>query len=655
VYDEGSRVVQNSYPTGLTIDRDYNASGYLADIRLGGTSGSQGIYWQETAADAEGHVTGETYGNGISTTRAFSPLNGLVTQIQAGTSAAVQNQSFSYDLNHNLNARSDVYGGTTVIESYTDDLLNRLTGVTGTTNGTALTAKTVSYDLTGNVTNKSDVGTYSYPAAGSHGPHAVSSIAGTLNGVVNPSFTYDADGNLTAGAGRTVTWTSFNMASTITSGTNSDTYLYGPEHQRFKETHQDGTYILFFGLGTGEPHYEQQVGLNSAWTYRYYLEVGGRTVGMVLATNTGGFSTNYFHLDHLGSVTAVTNDSAAVLQKFSYDAWGKRRNPNGTDATSPITSVVDRGYTGHEELDSVALVNANGRIYDPALGRFMSADPKVTNPFSSQSLNRYSYVANNPLTSVDPTGLEAIADDPNADGGGGGGGGGGGSGGGGGETPPPDPAPPPPDPSPEPGTGQPAPGPATPNPAQDAPPPDPSAGQPSPAPGAGQPAPSPTPAPPATVLEPITVTATSIPNNPPAFFMVDTNIFLAPSGFNFQTVWQAGRNFALQGGSSTQVGKFIGREGTFNPQKISKDQGLGYGFYQEAANIAVGVFMEGFFDGSTVGYAEMTVEGQVYGLGSTNWSPSQAGQWQELWTEGWNAGQSGSLPVQVGSPLTPTP
>ena len=313
----------------------------------------------------------------------------MIATAQAGAGAAAQNQSFGFDLYHNLNARTDVYSGTTVSEAYLNDLLNRLTSSSGTTNSVALPIKTISYDLIGNISSKSDVGTYSYVHTGTPMPHAVASISGSTNGVSNPAFLYDANGNLTSGAGRTATWTSYNMPLTITSGANSDTYQYTSEHQRFKELHQDGTYVLFFGLESGEPHYEQQVGLNGVWNYRYYLDIGGSAVGMVLQSNTGALSTNYFHRDHLGSVTAVTNDAGTVLQKFSYDAWGKKRNLNGTDATGVVASVVDRGFTEHEELDSIGLINMNGRIYDPAIGRFLSSDIYVTGSGFSQSYNRY--------------------------------------------------------------------------------------------------------------------------------------------------------------------------------------------------------------------------------------------------------------------------
>ena len=74
--------------------------------------------------------------------------------------------------------------------------------------------------------------------------------------------------------------------------------------------------------------------------------------------------------------------------------------------------VTPRGYTGHEMLDGLGLVHMNGRIYDPLLGRFLSADLIVDGPASLQGYNRYSYVKNNPLSFTDPSGFEAQKDKP---------------------------------------------------------------------------------------------------------------------------------------------------------------------------------------------------------------------------------------------------
>ena len=91
--------------------------------------------------------------------------------------------------------------------------------------------------------------------------------------------------------------------------------------------------------------------------------------------------------------------------KDSYDAWGKRRNTSGHDSTcGALTSATTRGYTDQEMIDPICDVNLNARIYDSTLGRMMSPDPTVPNPFNGQSYNRYSYVNNGPTYATDPTG-----------------------------------------------------------------------------------------------------------------------------------------------------------------------------------------------------------------------------------------------------------
>lgn len=127
-----------------------------------------------------------------------------------------------------------------------------------------------------------------------------------------------------------------------------------------------------------------------------------QTDGVTLASS----SLEYYSKDHLGSMVAITNDSGAVIQRLSYDVWGKRRYPNGAADPNGLLNNPDmyHGFTGHEMLDDVGLIHMNGRLYDPAMGRFLSADPHIQDPLSLQSYNRYSYVWNNPLSSTDPSG-----------------------------------------------------------------------------------------------------------------------------------------------------------------------------------------------------------------------------------------------------------
>lgn len=123
------------------------------------------------------------------------------------------------------------------------------------------------------------------------------------------------------------------------------------------------------------------------------------------------YDTKYCHRDHLGSVDVITDSTGAVLERDSFDAWGFRRTTDW-QAQRPIgsTSIVSRGFTDHVQLDSLGLVNMNGRIYDPGIGRFLSADPFVQAPAVTQNFNRYSYVVNNPLSFSDPTGFNIFGD-----------------------------------------------------------------------------------------------------------------------------------------------------------------------------------------------------------------------------------------------------
>ena len=80
----------------------------------------------------------------------------------------------------------------------------------------------------------------------------------------------------------------------------------------------------------------------------------------------------------------------------------------------PVTDGIlflDRGYTGHEHLLSVGLINMNARLYDPRVHRFLQPDAFVQDPTNTQCYNRYGYASNNPLKYNDPSGnvLPALA------------------------------------------------------------------------------------------------------------------------------------------------------------------------------------------------------------------------------------------------------
>ena len=101
--------------------------------------------------------------------------------------------------------------------------------------------------------------------------------------------------------------------------------------------------------------------------------------------------------DNLGSILSVMDEDGTNVFDASYDAWGRQ-------IVTLNTIGLHRGYTGHEMLGEFDIINMNGRLYDPVLGRFFSPDNFVQMPDNSQNFNRYSYCLNNPLKYTDSSG-----------------------------------------------------------------------------------------------------------------------------------------------------------------------------------------------------------------------------------------------------------
>ena len=134
------------------------------------------------------------------------------------------------------------------------------------------------------------------------------------------------------------------------------------------------------------------------------------TAPAVHVNEDGNSTYNYLHRDHIGSILAISDSTAKVIEKTHFGAWGtveKYWDIKG-NTTLGYESLLGRGYTGHEHFTSVSLLHMNGRMYDPQLRRFLSPDNFIQDPFNTQSFNRYGYVWNNPLRYNDPSGEELI-------------------------------------------------------------------------------------------------------------------------------------------------------------------------------------------------------------------------------------------------------
>jgi len=429
-YDANGHIATVRYPSQFLASYVYTSLGYLSQIKDTDT-----IYFTANARDAEMHLTSSTAGNNVLTTQQFDPKTGLLDWTKVGTSSnptLLDTYTYNFDVMANLSSRQDAVEGYTEYFCYDD--LNRLKSSGFTSPGNCpQSAKTLSYDSIGNITSKSDTGTYAYTGSG---PHAVSAITGTVDGVVNPHYDYDANGNLTCvhtgsvcsggTIARQIAYTSFDMASQIVDGSTTIGLTYDSEHNRITQTASGSPSITTTYLNDPTSGVmSERVATGTVPVWRDYILVDGKIIAQRQITPsttpplwgsstwnsftwTAGpptISTLYFTLDHLGSNILITRDDGTVFERESYDAWGKRRLANGSDAMScTIATGTTRGFTNQEMMDEICAINLNARIYDPVIGRFMSADSDVPDPFGPQTFNRYSYVDNGPLSYTDPTG-----------------------------------------------------------------------------------------------------------------------------------------------------------------------------------------------------------------------------------------------------------
>jgi RHS repeat-associated protein len=138
----------------------------------------------------------------------------------------------------------------------------------------------------------------------------------------------------------------------------------------------------------------------SGTAYRHYIPAGNNFI-VYTRLSTGTNATYYVTKDHLGSSAVITDQTGNSLGKETFAALGWAESSTNIPAT-----VSRHEFTGQEELDNVGLINMNGRVYQPSGSYFLSPDPHITDPTNPQNYNRYSYVNNNPLTYVDPTGYD---------------------------------------------------------------------------------------------------------------------------------------------------------------------------------------------------------------------------------------------------------
>jgi RHS repeat-associated protein len=190
-------------------------------------------------------------------------------------------------------------------------------------------------------------------------------------------------------------------ALTVSDKPGPVTLEYDGHQQRIRKTTWDTETVYFGDL------YERVIDKQSGTVaYRYYVYGPERLVATVTRVKGESDATLFVHVDHLGSMDALTDDASKVVERRSYDAFGARRNPQWGMSPGSFTKATTRGFTGHEGDDELGLVNLKGRLLDPQLGRFITPDPIIAKPHFGQSWNPYSLTLNSPLNYVDPSGFQ---------------------------------------------------------------------------------------------------------------------------------------------------------------------------------------------------------------------------------------------------------
>lgn len=393
-YDYLGRAEKEIYPSGYYTLNTYDQFSNLTEIK----DVNNRSIWKAIDENARGQLTNITKG-GRACTFGFDS-RGLPTSIVA---PGIQNMEYLFDAKGNLEYRIDNLAKQK--EQFLYDGFNRLTNWDVYQNGSGVSSKknSIVYNVsTSNIDSKSDLGVdpsgnvlqmkygvYNSDANNSAlinpnpGPHALTSISYT------PVNFPTADLN--------VTYTDFKKVATLHEGNKDYTLTYGVDDQRCMSEYKVAGVTQQTRYYVGD--YEEEIDAAGNIRKIHYLS------GAIMIRTNSVETLYYSYADYQGSLMALTDVNGNVVEKYAYDPWGARRNPeNWTLVDNRASWITNRGYTGHEHLDAFGIINMNGRVYDPLTAQFFSPDPYVQDPDNWLNYNRYTYCFGNPFKYSDPSG-----------------------------------------------------------------------------------------------------------------------------------------------------------------------------------------------------------------------------------------------------------
>jgi len=436
-YTPNGQLETLTYPGGFSVKYSYNATGELNEIK---NNSNGALIYKAGTRNKFNALTYCEYGNGTATQYSYNDF-GLITRIKTGNKtyssqgdttitieepnnvrdiistytvdSAFLNYRYGYDNKGLMTYRSE-----SVInraEQYQYDQLDRLTKFTyGTIGQLKPPEQTFMYAPNGNISATSQWGNYTY----GNKPHAVAEISPNVNSSTPCAVVYNY----------------FNQPTNIDNGIYRLELTYGANRQRTKavryklkgNTVENTRYYI-------NKQYEKEIDANGVARHFHYIYGDYGVVALHIETISsdttggggGGGETRwlseveaadgiyYIYTDHLGSYCAITSASKQVMQRNFFDPWGNSiallrglppDDPQAQEQPTLNFTLTSRGFTGHEHYSCFKIINMNGRLYDPVIGRFFSPDKYVANSSFTQDFNRYSYARNCPLMYTDPSG-----------------------------------------------------------------------------------------------------------------------------------------------------------------------------------------------------------------------------------------------------------
>lgn len=412
-YNIAGELTQITYPSGRVIQQSIDSIGRLCEIAPSttgcGTAASP--YATGYLYNAANQVTQLKYGNGLYGSLGYSANRLQLScldysnQNRSGTCTHDTNTKFGLDYTYGSAAANNgqitkisdyVDGGRTT--AYTYDGLARLS--TAQTNGsTAYPAWSLAwgYDPYGNRLKQTLVSGPGYPgsvmvAASTNQITCINGTNPNCSGGVVP--TYDANGNMTYEGTNTMVYDAENRAVSATNQSASGNYTYDGNGLRVKKVSGGTTTVYIFSGSKVIAEYNNGAAPSSPTKEYVYA-------GSQLVANVVGGTTTYFQYDHL---------SVRLLSDVNGNLTGQRGEYPFGDIWYESGVITKWKFTTYERDSESDNDYGQARFYRWLIGRFLSPDPLSGSTADPQSLNRYTYTENNPISLMDPSGMmETIA------------------------------------------------------------------------------------------------------------------------------------------------------------------------------------------------------------------------------------------------------